>query len=485
MFFSFYRTLNNIFYSLALTIVLALSVFAEEPKRITSSIALPFQKNITTQVPPMDTALFQPKIFFSESDNQQNTNQDFTQKKKIEIPALNTNSINAPRVSKDDPDAFVAAFEDYVAEKIAPYVPGIAVAIVSEGQIKSLQSYGVRRAGTKEKITPDTVFRLASLSKPVAATAAGVMVNEGKLDWSSRVVSELPDIKFRNSRYGNQVNLSHVLSQSTGFPRHTYSYFIDANMSYSELTQKLRYANFVCPPGKCFAYQNVVYSLVGDIIQRHAGESFEDYVKQKIFDPLDMQSASYGLENYNASPNRAAPHVASGRRWFPAKVTDNWYRVAPAAGVNASIVDMSQFLLAQIGKRPDVLPTEVLDSIQTRITKNTPAQNYYSVRKPVSNTAYGMGWRVFDYGQDKNFVHHGGHVKGFRSEMVFNRELQMGMVLLTNSETHRVRDVIFKFLDYYEQTQEAYMQASQLKNKENTQQQANVNSHSEKTVPKS
>ena len=281
------------------------------------------------------------------------------------------------------------------------------------------------------------------------------MVNEGKLQWDASVVSLLPNFNFRNTRYGDRVKLTDVLSQSSGLPRHTYSYFIDADKSYRELSEKLRYVHFVCPPGKCFAYQNVVYSLVGDIIKNKAGESFENYVQEKIFDPLDMQTASYGLTNYNASPNRAVPHVASGRRWMPTQVTENWYRVAPAAGVNASIVDMSQFLLAQIGKRPDVLPPEVLDPIQARVIKNSPGQNYYSIRKPVSNTAYGLGWRVFDYAEDKNFIHHGGHVKGFRSEMVFNRELQMGMVLLTNSESRRLRDVIFKFLDMYEQARAA------------------------------
>jgi beta-lactamase class C len=131
--------------------------------------------------------------------------------------------------------------------------------------------------------------------------------------------------------------------------------------------------------------------------------------------------------------------------------------------VNASIVDMSRFLLAQMGKRQDVLPLSVLNPIQSRVTKNTPAQNYYGVRKAVGNTAYGMGWRVFDYGRNKNFIHHGGHVKGFRTEMVFNRDLQIGMVFLSNSETRLARDVIFKFLDSYERAQTAARAAAKKK----------------------
>jgi beta-lactamase class C len=357
----------------------------------------------------------------------------------------------------------VPEFEDYIAKKVAPFVPGVAVVIVSGGQIKSLNGYGVRRAGTRETITPDTVFRLASLSKAVAATSASVLVNEGKISWDTTVTSVLPNITFSNARYGKQLTLRHALSQSSGLPRHTYSHFIDANKSYADSVARLRYVNFVCPPGKCFAYQNVMYSLSGDMIKNKAGMSFEQYTEEKIFDPLGMRSASYGLASYNASPNRAAPHVNNGKRWIPTAVTGNWYRVAPAAGVNASIVDMSRFLLAQMGKRQDVLPLSVLNPIQSRVTKNTPAQNYYGVRKAVGNTAYGMGWRVFDYGRNKNFIHHGGHVKGFRTEMVFNRDLQIGMVFLSNSETRLARDVIFKFLDSYERAQTAARAAAKKK----------------------
>ncbi len=381
----------------------------------------------------------------------------------VTVPVITTAPIKAPRYPVGHPEAFVPEFEDYIAKKVAPFVPGVAVVIVSGGQIKSLNGYGVRRSGTREKVTPDTVFRLASLSKSFAGTAASVLVNEGKISWDTTITSVLPDVAFKNPRYGKQLTFRHALSQSSGLPRHTYTHYIDEGMSYANIVQRLRYVNFVCPPGKCYEYQNVVYSLAGDMIKKKAGTSYENYVEQKIFDPLGMRSASYGLASYNASPNRASPHIANGKRWIPTAVTPNWYRVPPAAGVNASIVDMSRFLLAQMGKRQDVLPLSVLNPIQSRVTKNTPAQNYYGVRKAVGNTAYGMGWRVFDYGRYKNFNHHGGHVKGFRTEMVFNRDLQIGMVFLTNSETRFARDIIFQFIDRYERAQVAAREAAKKK----------------------
>lgn len=381
------------------------------------------------------------------------------------IPLLSTEPVEALTYPEGHPEAFVAQFENYVAKRIAPYVPGVAVAIIADGEIKSLQTFGVRRAGTREKMTPDTVFRLASVSKPVAATAVALMVKDGQLSWETRVTEELPDVKFKSNKYANQITLRHLLSQSVGLPTHTNSSLIEAGMSYTEAVRRLRFANFVCAPGKCYAYQNITYNLAGDMVSTEYGKPFETFVDDKLFQPLGMESASFGLASYLGSPNRATPHIASGKRWIPTNVTANYYRMPSAAGVNASIVDMSHFVLAQLGKYPDVLPESTLDEIQSRITKNSPAQSHYGSAKGVGNTAYGLGWRVFDYGRYKNFVHHGGWVKGFRSEVVFNRELGIGMVMLTNSETRLARNVIFKFMDMHEMAQEAAKDYAIAKNK--------------------
>jgi beta-lactamase class C len=127
-------------------------------------------------------------------------------------------------------------------------------------------------------------------------------------------------------------------------------------------------------------------------------------------------------------------------------VTEHYYRINPAAGVNASITDMSRWLIAHMGQNPAILSPALLNAVHSKITRNT---NYYGSREGVTNSHYGLGWRVFDYRGDKNFVHHGGGVKGFRSEVVFSPELKIGMVILTNGP-RLSRDVIFEFLDAYE-----------------------------------
>jgi beta-lactamase class C len=346
-------------------------------------------------------------------------------------------------------EAFVTAFKHFVETTIVPKAPGLALAVVADGKVKVLQTYGVKSARNKSPINVDTTFRLASVSKSFAATAAAILVNDGLIRWDTKLTSLLPNVEFSNPRYGDQLTVQHILSQATGLPTQTNSNFIEEGLSFNEVVHRLRYVNFVCPPGKCYNYQNVTYSLIGNIVQQKTGMSYEQYLQTQLFQPLGMRTASVGFSGYSGSGNYAQPHLPTRKGWVPTQVTEHYYRVNPAAGVNASISDMARWLLAQMGQNPRVLSPAILDAVHAKVTRNTPAQNHYGSREGVTDSHYGLGWRVFDYRGDKNFIHHGGGVKGFRSEVVFNPELKLGMVILTNGP-RLSGSVIFEFLDAYE-----------------------------------
>ncbi len=363
-----------------------------------------------------------------------------------EISRANNKSsalITAPR------EKFVREFEDFVATKIAPNVPGLALAIIADGKVKVLQGYGKKTVDGHDFVNTNTVFRLASVSKTIASTAAAVLVRDGKISWDTTINSLIPEVRFSNPRYGDKITVRDIMSQATGLPTHTNTHLIEDNMSYADAVGRLRHVNFVCPPGKCYAYQNVTFSLISNITLKKTGTVFDKYVNEKIFKPLGMASASFGMAGLKATNNFAQPHIMNRARWTTTSIDENYYHINPAAGANASIADMSRWVLAQMGHNPDVLPSELLNQLHKKVTRNTAAQSHYGANVGATDTHYGLGWRIFDYRGDKNFVHHGGWVKGFRSEVVFNQELQIGMVLLTNSETKLARNIIFKFLDAY------------------------------------
>ena len=345
---------------------------------------------------------------------------------------------------------YAVELEKYVADTFASEVPGAAVIIVADGKVQLVKAYGVRKTGTKQAVTPETVFRLASVSKTFASSAIALMVKDGVVTWDTPIQPRLAYLRFKNAAYGRQITLKHLLSHSSGLLAHAYTNLLDENVPYAQIVKRLKEVDFVCKPGTCYGYQNVAYSLTGDAVKAYTGVSYEDYVTAKIFKPLHMNNASYGMQSFLSSPNHAEPHVKRNNKWITTEVTQGYYDVAPAAGVNASILDMGQWLLAQLGHMPEVFPDSTLAALHTRVIKTSPSQAHYGQKESIGNVHYRLGWRIFDYGHFRNVVHHSGWVKGFRSEIVLNRDSQIGMAFLTNAEPKKANEVVFKFLELYE-----------------------------------
>lgn len=338
-------------------------------------------------------------------------------------------------------------FESYVGERVAPEVPGAAIAVVADGRIQMIRTHGVRKVGSPDPITPETVFRLASVSKTFASAAAGLLVQADELSWDIPIKSHLGHVSFKNMAYGQQITVRHLLSHTTGLVPHAYTNLVEDNVPYADIIERLDRVDFIGPPGTVYSYQNVAFGLVGDLIRLRSGTPYEVFVVERLFRPLRMGNASFGLEAYEAHENRATPHIWQRNRWVPADAKTPYYGLGPSAGANASIRDMARWLLAQLGTREDVLPDRLLDALHTKVVATTPAQAHYGRREMLRGVYYGLGWRVFDFGPYESFVHHGGWIKGNRAEVVFNRNLQIGMALLTNCESRHATGVVFKFLE--------------------------------------
>ena len=342
-------------------------------------------------------------------------------------------------------DGFAAKFEsDYVLPLIKKS-PGGALVIVENGKVVLQQVYGVRKEGESQLVTAETLFRIASLSKTFASAAASILVKETPLTWKEPLRPNLAHVKFKESSYGGQISLRHLMSQSSGLMPHAYTNLIEENMSYRRIIDRLDRVDFVCAPGNCYGYQNVVFSLIADLVESETEFGYPEFVDANLFKPLAMSRASFGHKSFVNDPNHARPHVWTGTRWRSVKPTSHYYKVAPAAGINASISDMREWLLAQLGNNPEVLPVDMLNEMQQGVIRTSRREAHYPYRKALGDIYYGLGWRVFDYGGAKGFVHHGGYVKGMCSTMVFHRESGIGMVLLTNSEARGMNDLVLNF----------------------------------------
>ncbi|WP_374554978.1 serine hydrolase domain-containing protein [Thermomonas sp.] len=330
----------------------------------------------------------------------------------------------------------IARFEAIAETLVANgRIPGMAMAIVKDGRILSARGYGVTDVRAPQPVDAHTVFRLASLSKSFAGTMTGILVNDGVLRWDSHLTDFVPSFRLSMPDAAQQVTVADILSHRVGLPHNAFDRDLEGNAGYHDLTLRMANAPMACAPGQCYGYQNVAFSLIGDVVFATTGRFYSEEVARRIFKPLGMHDASYGLEGIEASARWARPHVRGRGGWVSLMPKPNYYRVAPAAGVNASISDMAQWLLAHTGHRPDVLPAPLLATLHAPLISTPSEIRGASWRRDrLTSAGYALGWRAYDYAGHQ-VVFHGGAVQGYRGAMALLPEQDLGVVILWNSES--------------------------------------------------
>ncbi len=328
----------------------------------------------------------------------------------------------------------LADYQNWLDELASRHaVAGLVTAVVIDDKVVYEHALGYADAASQQPMTTDTVFRLASLSKAFATALTGLLVQDGKLSWDTKLVDVLPYFKLKDAQAGAQATVSDILGQRLGLPRNTYDNMLEGDIPYEELVRKLDEVDMVCGVGQCYGYQNVAFGMIGDIVLARSGDFFYRQVDKRIFYPLGMTTASYGRAGLESSKSWARPHRASTQGWIPFEPNETYYRVAPAAGVNASLRDMEKWLIAQMGDRPDVLPASLL-SVLHAPGVSTPSELHATPwrRERLTDAHYALGWRVYEYGGE-TLIYHAGAVAGYRTMIGFFPKYHAGVVTLWNS----------------------------------------------------
>jgi beta-lactamase class C len=320
--------------------------------------------------------------------------------------------------------------------------PGAAFAIVTRDEILHIATTGHTTADRTRPIDTQTAFRLASVSKTFAAEMVGLLVEDGTLNWNDPVTRYVPTFKINGD--ASQIRIHHLLGQSTGLMPHAYDNLLEHGKSMDTIWQRMSDLSYVCTPGKCYGYQNSIFSLVDPLVKQATSLSYETQVEQRIFKPLQMDTASIGYEAFINNPNHAEPHARRSGRWKTVPVQRNYYRAAPAAGVNASILDMGKWVQAQLGSHPDVLSANLLGNLQKPRVKTRRELYRKQWKTMLSSAHYGLGWRVYQLG-DEQIVYHGGWVSGFRADVAFSPRHDIGIVVLLNAESSGISELTTRF----------------------------------------
>jgi beta-lactamase class C len=326
-----------------------------------------------------------------------------------------------------------------------PDVVGLAVGIVENGQIRFLKGYGETVAGSGDPVTVNTIFRWGSVSKGVAADLVSLLASEGKLSLGDPAGKYAASLKLPNGNE-NVATVADILSHRLGLFSHANDPKLEEGVDPHLLRMSLAQLHPICPPDTCWAYQNVAYDAASEIVERLTGKRYEDVVRQRLFLPLGMRTATLNRDSLVNSPSWARPHQG-GKHSKPVEVTDIYYHVPAAGGVNSTIKDMAIWLQANMGLAPSILPQKVLDAVQQARVK-TPGETgrMRKFRERVRETSYGLGWRIYDYAGHRVIAHRGG-LKGYRSLIMFDPALKSGVVALWNSNTNRPGGIEFEVMD--------------------------------------
>lgn len=355
---------------------------------------------------------------------------------------LHTQASYAAEVAFDQvARAFAERFE---LELAARDVPGGAFAIVHRGQILRLGTFGnTERSGTRP-IDANTRFRIASLSKGFSGVLAATLAGEKRFSLGQPVSTFTPSFRIKSEP--RPLTIEDVLGQRSGYVRNAYDNLLEAGISREEILPRFSTLEPLCAPGSCYSYQNNVFSLVEDVIGKSSGQPYAVALQERIFEPLGMVGASVGYHAFISAENHAQPHLKTRAGWRESRPRTTYYQVPSAAGVNAGIIDMAQWVTALLGHRPNVVSAAVMDEVLTPRIRTANELANRNWRGLLQDAWYGLGWRVYQL-PEARLALHGGWVAGYRAEIAFSRDLDLGIVILSNAETRAVGELNRQFWD--------------------------------------
>ncbi|MDO6413144.1 serine hydrolase domain-containing protein [Sphingomonas sp. BIUV-7] len=318
---------------------------------------------------------------------------------------------------------------------------GMGIAVIEDGQLAFVKGYGETKADSGDKVLPTTLFRWASVSKGVAATMAALLDQRHRLSLNDPVAKWAPSMRLPK---GNEqvATLADAISHRLGIVKNAYDDRLEDNVDPREIRGSFGTLFPMCPPGTCFAYQNVGYDVIHEAIEKATGRSYDQAAHELIFGPLGMTSANTTREGLVTAKSWAQPH--NGRRTLP--VEEAYYRVPAAGGMNSSIIDLGIWMRAQMGGAPNVLNQQLLFTLHVPRVLTPHGSAPYD--RAQSLNSYGLGFRQTDY-DGHQLVGHRGAVSGYRSMILFDPAEKVGVAILWNSQSVKPTGMALEILDQY------------------------------------
>jgi CubicO group peptidase (beta-lactamase class C family) len=331
---------------------------------------------------------------------------------------------------------------DSVAERARKTfdVPGLAVAVVKDGQVVFAKGFGVRKLGEPAPVTANTLFGIASNTKAFTAASLAILVDEKKLHWTDRVIDYLPSFQMADPYVTREMRVKDLLVHRSGLALGAgdLMFFPASDLSSDEIVKRLRYVPLETSFRSAYAYDNVLYLVAGKVIEAISGRPWAAFIKERIFSPLGMATSKTSIRDLTPGDDFAAPHarVDGVLTAIRPDVLDN---NAPAGAIQSSVAEMSKWVAMQLntgeipgGKRLfSAAQSKEMWLEVTPIPIGDPPPALAAFKTNFS--AYALGWGLRDY-RGYKLVSHTGGLSGMVSQVMMVPELKLGVIVLTNQE---------------------------------------------------
>lgn len=321
-------------------------------------------------------------------------------------------------------------------------VPGMAVAVIKDNKIVHMKGYGVRSLNTRQPVDENTLFGIASNSKAFTAAALGILMDEGKLTWDDKVIDYIPEFRLYNPYVTEEFTIRDLLTHRSGLGLGAgdLMFFPDSSdFTVKDVIRNFRYLKPVSGFRAKYDYDNLLYIVAGEVIERVSGKSWSAFVEERLMKPLQMNRSAGSYQRLTDKTNVIDAHApVNGKVQVISR-----FSIGPgvaAGGINSSVADMSKWVMAQLnkGKYGENTSKQLFsEKIQTDMWSPQTILPVSPTPIPPYNThfaTYGLGWGLSDVKGYKQVTHTGG-LPGNVTQVTLIPELQLGILVFTNQQS--------------------------------------------------
>jgi CubicO group peptidase (beta-lactamase class C family) len=341
--------------------------------------------------------------------------------------------INAQSVNLENLDSYIEkAMGDW-------QVPGLAIAIVRDDQVIYHKGFGVRDIDRNDRIDKKTMFAIASNTKAFTVHALGLLVQEGKISWDDPVLKYLPDFQLYDPLVTRKITIRDLLCHRSGLGTWAGDLvWWGSTYTRDNMNERIRFIEPVDDFRATYHYNNLMFLVAGQIIPEVTGSSWDNFLKERIFLPLQMRNTNTSIKDLDLSGNVALPHTVRNNEVVSVPYV-NVDISGPAGSINSCTADLVHWLQLQLdvgvfnGKQ--IIKQEIINEIRKSHIMVPISDKARNINPHTQLSAYALGWFLRDF-RGRMVVDHTGGLDGMYSYLGFMPGENIGIVILTNLDSH-------------------------------------------------